>query len=611
MPETIKKTSKFQEDWALYKRLLSYLSPVKWAFALSFVGFIFYAAMDVLAVDILQYLIDSLGGEHAAISKIEKGGIVAGFLTNTLGIADPLSMAKLLIPVLMVVIAMCRGFGAFTGNFFMRYVGSSVVLRLRNDLFEHLTQLPMAYINSKNNGKLVSRITYNVEQVTGAVTNALTTLFRDGLTVICLFSYLVYVNYKLTLTFLIVIPLIGLIVSVVSKRFRMISRRLQNSMGDITQVVTEAVNSSQDMRVYGAQGAENERFQKATRYTFKQKLKESLADAALSPTVQVLLTVAIAILVWFGLNSHSVSSLSPGSFVAYLVAAGAIAKPFRQVTAVLSTIQKALAAAEDIFDQMDEATEPDEGTIEKQQVDGHICFNDVSFQYPGADSPSLKNISFEMKPGEMVALVGASGGGKTTLAGLIPRFYEASNGQITLDGTPINDYTLANLRSHIALVSQHVVLINDTVTKNIAYGMMRDWSFDAIEKAAKLANAHEFISNLPKGYETQIGDNGVLLSGGQRQRIAIARAILKNAPILIMDEATSALDNESERLIQSALTEDVLMSRTTLVIAHRLSTIERADKILVVKGGCIVEQGTHQALLEQGGEYRRLHQPKA
>ncbi len=603
-----KRITKAATDWALYKRLLRYLLPVKWAFALSFVGFIFYACMDVLAVDILQYLIDSLGGKDAAITRIDKGGIIATFLKETLQIDDPLTMAKTVIPILMVVIAMSRGLGAFIGNFFMKYVGNAVVLQLRNDLFAHLTQLPMSYINSKNNGKLVSRITYNVEQVTGAVTNALTTLFRDGLTVICLFSYLIYVNYKLTLTFLVVIPFIGIIVSVVSKRFRLISHRLQNSMGDITQVVTEAVNSSQDMRVYGAQASENARFQQATHYTFTQKLKEALADAALSPTVQVLLTVAIAILVWFGLNSNNVSSLSPGSFVAYLVAAGAIAKPFRQVTSVLSVIQKALAAAEDIFAQIDEPTESDVGQQRLEKVRGNLRFENVSFQYPAATKKTLSQINFEARAGEMVALVGASGGGKTTLAGLIPRFYSATEGAIYLDGVPINDLSLKNLRSHIALVSQHVVLMNDNVANNIAYGDMKEHSFEAIQHAARLANAHDFIINLPDGYDTQIGDNGVLLSGGQRQRIAIARAILKDAPILIMDEATSALDNESERLIQAAL-GGVMKNRTTLVIAHRLSTVERADKILVVKAGEIVEQGAHDELMALHGHYAKLHKP--
>ncbi|MCY4045048.1 MAG: lipid A export permease/ATP-binding protein MsbA [Cellvibrionales bacterium] len=605
-----KKASSFKKDVRLYKRLLTYLLPVKWAFFMSFVGFGLYAAMDVLAVDILQYLIDSLGGETAAIGKIETGGIIANFLSDNFHISDPLTMAKTLIPVLMVLIAVFRGFGSFMGNFFMRYVGNSVVLKLRNELFEQLTQLPMAYINGKQSGKLVSRITYNVEQVTSAVTNALTTLFRDGLTVVCLFAYLVYVNYKLTLTFLVVIPLIGIIVSVVSKRFRLISHRLQNSMGDITQVVTEAVNSSQDMRVYGAQVSENGRFQKATQYNFRQRIKEAIADAALSPTVQILLTVAIALLVWIGLNSHSVSSLSPGSFVAYLVAAGAIAKPFRQVTSVLSTIQKALAAAEDIFTQLDEDIEVDNGTKTLSHVKGKLSFHNVHFTYPGAEKETLKGISFEAKPGEMVALVGSSGGGKSTLAGLIPRFYDATGGQIVLDDVPINELTLNNLRSHIALVSQNVVLFNDTVANNIAYGEMENYRFEDVERASRLAHAHDFILRLPQGYDTPIGDNGVLLSGGQRQRIAIARAILKDAPILIMDEATSALDNESEQLIQSALL-DVMKDRTTLVIAHRLTTIQRADKILVVQAGEIVEKGTHVELVASEGHYAKLNQPSS
>lgn len=467
----------------------------------------------------------------------------------------------------------------------------------------------MAYINSSQGGKLVSRITYNVEQVTGAVTNSLTTLVRDGLTVIGLFTYLVYVNYKLTLTFLVVIPLIGLIVNIVSKRFRRISHRLQNSMGDITQVITEAVNSSQDMRVYGAQASEARRFKSATAFTFRQKLKESFADAALSPAVQVLLTIAIALLVYIGLNSHSVSSLSPGSFVAYLVAAGAIAKPFRQVTAVLSTIQKALAAAEDIFIQLDEPVEKELGNQTKATVRGDLRFESVGFRFPAATKNTLTDISFEVKPGEMIALVGPSGGGKTTLSGLIPRFYNATEGCIYLDDMPVNDYTLDNLRQHIALVSQHVVLLNDNVANNIAYGM-EGFSREKIEHAARLANAEVFINKLPQGFDTIIGNNGYLLSGGQRQRIAIARAILKNAPILILDEATSALDNESEQLIKAAL-KGVMKNRTTLVIAHRLSTIEKAHRILVIKEGKIVEQGNHESLMAKNGHYANLNKPAA
>lgn len=603
-------SSQSASDWQLYKRLLTYIWPLKWAFLLSFVGFLCYAFMDVLAVDILQYLIDSLGGEEKVKAKaLAEAGLISGFLKRHFPFEDPSNYAQVLIPLLMVLIAIGRGVGAFTGNFFMKYVGNKVVLELRYALFVQLNQLPMAYIKSKNSGKLVSRITYNVEQVTGAVTNALTTLFRDGLTVIGLFAYLIYINYKLTLTFLIVIPLIGVLVNFVSKRFRRISHRLQNSMGDITQVVTETVNSAQDIRIYGAQQTENKRFFTAIQYTFKQKIKENITDSALSPTVQILLVMAIALLVWIGLNSRSVSAISPGAFVAYLVAAGAIAKPFRQVTGVLAIIQKALAASEDIFAQLDEARELELGDFKTDSIAGELQFQQVSFCYPEAVKKTLNDINFTLKPGKMMALVGESGGGKSTLAGLIPRFYNVSEGKILLDGMPINDFRLDNLRQHIALVSQHVVLMNDTIKANIGFGL-RKVNDEAIIAAAKKANAHEFILQLAQGYDTRIGDNGVMLSGGQRQRLAIARAICKNAPILILDEATSALDNESERLIQSALNE-IMAEKTTIVIAHRLSTIEKADHILVLQKGRVIEQGNHQALLEAAGYYARLHQSHA
>ncbi|CAA0097439.1 Lipid A export ATP-binding/permease protein MsbA [BD1-7 clade bacterium] len=600
---TDKSPKPASSDWQMYKRLITHILPLKWAFAASLFGFVFYAGMDVMAVDIMQYLIDSLGG---TVNYEKKTGIITNLLKNYLDLGDKEGVARTVFPIMVIIIAVFRAFGAFVGNFFMKYVGNKVVFELRNLLFEQMVKLPMSYITSHTSGQLVSRITYNVNQVTGAVTNAVTVIFRDGLTVIFLFGYLIYINYKLTATFIIVAPLIAVVVSVVSKRFRRIATRLQRSMGDVNHVINEAVGSTQDMRVYGAQRTEIQRFNNVSGYQLKQSLKMAVTDAAFSPVIQVLLTLAISMLVWMGLNSDIILSMSPGLFVAYLVAAGVLGKPLRQLTSVIGVIQKALAAAQDIFAQLDEEPEEETGTNVMQRVRGDIRFDQVRFQYPGTDTDALKDISFEVKAGQMLALVGGSGGGKSTLAGLLPRFYNPSEGRILIDEIGTDSVTLHSLREQIALVSQNVVLFNDSIHGNIAYGELAEKSREEIERAARLANAHEFIEKLPEGYDTRIGDNGVLLSGGQRQRIAIARAILKDAPILILDEATSALDNESERLIQQAL-DDVMTDRTTIVIAHRLTTIEKADKILVIDGGQIVESGDHKSLLAEHGRYAALH----
>ncbi len=599
-----KNKTSFTTDVKIYRRLLSYIIPYKAAFVLSIFGFMLYAAMDVLAADLMQYLIDSMGG---AVAEEKKLGIITSLLNHFFDLkANNTEQARILIPLIIMVLAIVRGIGSFMGNYFIKYVGNNIVFNLRQDLFAHLVELPTAYISSKSSGSLVSRLTFNVSQVSGAVTNALTTLFREGLTVIFLFGYLLYINWRLTLIFLIVAPVIGIIVNLVGRRFRRISHRLQRSMGDVTHVISETVDGNRDMRVYGAQASETKRFSQVNNNTYIQQMKMATTNAAFSPIVQVLLTVAVCVLVWLGLSPEVVSSMSPGLFVSYLIAAGVISKPIRQLTSIVSVIQKALAAAEDIFKQLDEPAEEETGDKELDVVEGAIRFENVSFTYPGQDEPTLKDISFEVKAGEMVALVGASGGGKSTLASLLPRFINADSGNIYIDGVPVSSFTLANLRKHIALVSQSVILMNDTVKKNIAYGELQSKTDDEIVEAAKHANADEFIQVMDQGYKTVIGDNGVRLSGGQRQRLSIARAILKNAPIIILDEATSALDNESEKLIQAAL-NDVTRNRTTLVIAHRLSTIEQADTILVLDNGRVVEQGTHQSLLAKNGRYAELH----
>ena len=606
MSNTVDQNSDFQ----LYKRLFRYALAYKRLFFVSFLGFILYASADMLLADLMQYIIDSLGG---TIDTEQRNGIIVTFLHSYTSVdVTDLSQARYVIPTLLLCLALQRSIGSFLGNFFMKYVGNHVVFDLRQDIFSKLVSVPVSEIEKESSGSLVSRVIFNVTQVTGAVTSAVTVLFRDGLTVIVLLTYLLYINWQLTLTFFIVAPIIGAIVSQVSKRFRRLSKRLQRSMGNVTHTVSEAISGARELRIYGAQQIEKDKFHQVSKATLTQQLKIALTDAAFSPTVQLLMSMSLAMLVVLGLSPAVVETMSAGLFITFLGAAGGLAKPTRQLSNVVNIIQKALAAVQDIFEQLDLADEEleaqvDDGHTEfKAKVIGNVRFEQIGFTYEGTEAQVLDNISFTAEAGKTVALVGASGGGKTTLMSLLPRFYNATQGEIYIDDVPISQLPLDLLRAQIALVSQQVVLLNDSVFNNLAFGEMRNCSKEQVIRAAKLANAHDFIMDMEQGYETEVGDNGVRLSGGQRQRLAIARAILKQSPILILDEATSALDNDSERLIQEAM-QTVTKGRTTFVIAHRLSTIESADLILVLAKGQLVESGTHQSLLARKGKYFDLH----
>ncbi len=602
----IEKTEQPQTDWYLYRRLLSYLSPYVNVFVLSILGFTLYSLAVVGLADVLQYLIDVLNK-----SENYDDGIISGIVSLLAGGGTAaLQHAAYLVPIAMFILVVLRGIGFFIGNYGMAYVTRYLVHDVRIALFEKMTELPSQFFDNNTSGYLISRVTFNVEQITGALTNALKVVIREGTTVLGLLAYLLYLNWQLTLIFAAIAPFIALVVSVVGKRFRRISRRIQDSMGDVTHVTSEMVNSYREMRIFGGEQYEKDRFFASSNDNRKQSIKMAATSAISAPTIQILVGVAMCLLVWVVLRQDV--GMTAGMYASFITAAGLLAKPIRQLSEVQSVIQKGLAAAQDIFGLLDEEPERDSGTVVVDRVRGQVDFRHVSFSYETGDDDSdnhnevIKDISFTCLPGQTIALVGSSGSGKSTLVSLLTRFYDATDGDILLDDISIRDYKLSNLRQQIALVNQQVTLFNDTLFNNIAYGDLKEATREQVLHAAKLANAMDFINELSDGLDTVVGDNGVMLSGGERQRIAIARALLKDAPILILDEATSALDNELERQIQTAL-DKVMKGRTTFVIAHRLSTVEHADVILVMEDGAIVEAGKHHELLQKNNRYAQLY----
>ncbi len=558
---------------------MEYVLPYWKPFAISLVGFLIFAMTQPALAALMEYLVDSLQAEQRT--------------------------EIYWVPLATICIVFFRGIGSFLGSYYIAKVANNVVHNLRCEIFDKYTTLPNAYFDDHNSGHLLSRVTYNVQQVTAAATDAVKVVVREGLTVIGLLGYLLYMNWALSLVFLAIAPIIGLLVSYAGKRFKAISKRIQTSMGDITHVSSELINNYRVVRSFGGEEYEKGRFKQASFSNFKQAMKMVQTSAINTPTLQLIVASALALMIYLALLF--MTDASPGEFVAYITAAGLMPKPIRQLSEVNAKIQKGIAGAESIFEVLDTDAEEDLGKHTTDHIKGHIEIKNMSFTYSGTTKAALKDINIDLKPGMMIALVGQSGSGKTTLANLIPRFYTHQQGEILLDGVDVNDYTLKNLRQHISLVTQNVTLFNDTIANNIAYGAFRDTPLEEIKQAARNANAEEFIDALPEGWDTMVGENGVKLSGGQRQRIAIARALLKDAPILILDEATSALDTESERNIQAAL-DTVMKDRTTLVIAHRLSTIEKADLILVMKNGEIIEQGNHTQLVAKNGKYAQLHQ---
>lgn len=574
----------------IYLRLLSYVRPYVGMFLISILGFVIFASTQPMLAGILKYFVDGLSNPEAVL------------FPNVPYLRD-LQLLQA-VPILIVLIAAWQGLGSYLGNYFLAKVSLGLVHDLRVELFNKLLVLPNRYFDTHNSGHLISRITFNVTMVTGAATDAIKVVIREGLTVVFLFIYLIWMNWQLTLVMLAILPLIAVMVGSTSKKFRKQSKKIQVAMGDVTHVASETIQGYRVVRSFGGEGYEQTRFAKASQGNTDKQLRMTKTGAIYTPMLQLVIYTAMAVLMFLVLYMRG--DATAGDLVAYITAAGLLPKPIRQLSEVSSTVQKGVAGAESIFEQLDVAPELDTGTVERERVSGLLEVRNLNFTYPGTDRQVLNDINFTAKPGQMIALVGRSGSGKSTLAGLIPRFYHHNEGEVLLDGVEIADYQLRNLRRHIALVTQSVTLFNDSIANNIAYGDLADAPREDVVAAAADAYAKEFVDRLPEGFDTQVGENGVLLSGGQRQRLAIARALLKNAPVLILDEATSALDTESERHIQAAL-DHVMKGRTTLVIAHRLSTIEKADQILVMDQGRIVERGTHAELLQMGGLYEHLY----
>ena len=566
---------------SIYTRLLSYTFEHKGFFFLSIIGFILFAAADISAVEWLKQVISYINESNETS-------------------LNPLNLA-----LFLAFISVVRGIGFYVGNYFMANVGLKVVHSLRQDLISSLLYQPMSFFDQASKGEIVNRIIFTTNQITGAATNALKILVKEGFLLIGLFVYLMYLSWKLTLVILVIAPLIGIIVSIAGKRLRRVAKKIQDVMGIVTQVSNEIASGAREIKSFNNESGEEERFKKANDENLKQNLKMESTGNITTPLIQVFVAFALAAMSYLALTNLTELNLPSESFVAFFTAAGLMARPIRQLSSLNAVIQRGLAAAEDIFSAIDNAPEKyDEGLDINKTLEGEVEIENVSFSYSHDSDPVLKNISISAKQGETIALVGKSGSGKSTIVNLLNRFYDDYEGRIRIDGYDIKKIKLTDLRNSISYVSQDPTLFNDTVKNNIAYGL-NEVTDSEVFQAAREANAYEFIMNLPEGFNTIIGDKGTTLSGGEKQRVAIARALLKKSSILIFDEATSALDNESEKEIQAAI-EKASQNKTTFIIAHRLSTVEKADKICVLENGEITQAGTHNELIKEEGLYNVL-----
>ncbi|MCO8095815.1 lipid A export permease/ATP-binding protein MsbA [Acinetobacter lwoffii] len=568
-----------KHDFKVYLRLLSYLKPF-WGIALLvLLGFSINAATEVSVAKLLEYIIEAIQNKDQSFTS--------------------------LFPFLVVILMFFRGLGLFMGGYFTAVISRNLVFNIRQEVFAKLLRLPSQYYLDNTSGHITAKIMYNVEQLTAASTEALRTLLQQGLITLALLGYLLYTNWRLTMCILIFAPVIGFIISKAARRMRKLSQQVQDTMGDVNHVVQETVNANLIVKGFGGQSYEQERFKQNSLENLRRGLKMVAVQQLNSPVVQLIMSISLSIVMFIALRPQILGDTSAGEFVAYITAAGMLARPIKALTDINEKIQRGMAAAHSVFELLDMPEEKNTGTL-TDSLQGDIEFKDVNLIYDDGHH-AIHDFNLQVKAGETVALVGRSGAGKSSLVNLLVRYQDATSGQILLDQKPIEDFEITALRTQIAMVNQQVVLFNRTVRENIAYGQLEGASDEDIIAAAKAAYAHDFIMALPQGYNTQLGAQGLNLSGGQRQRIAIARAILKNASILILDEATSALDNESEYFIQRAF-DKAMQDRTTIVIAHRLSTIENADRIVVMDQGRIVEQGSHAELIALHGAYYQLHQ---
>ena len=566
---------------AVYKRLWTYTRKYWLMFSVGILGVSLDAAMQAVFIRFVEPLID-----RVFVAKDAEYGmwLAAGILA----------------------VVLLRILGHFSGAYGMEWTGRRVVADLRRELFSAYLHMPSTFFDRNSAGQLISKLAYNSEQVAHAATKAVTSAFRDIMLLIYLVIVMLSINVRLTAVLLILVPVVAGVVTIISRKFRKISKNIQNSMGDVAHVTEEAVVGQRVVKVFLGHETEKNRFERVNERTRRLQMRMVATHMLSSSVVQLAAGVAMVALMLIATRPTMLEQITAGAFTSIFFAMVATIPPLKRLTTVQAQMQKGIAAAESIFVIVDAEKEKDEGDLVVERVTGEVEFKNICFRYDNTHGAVLNDISLRFPAGSVTALVGHSGSGKTTLAGLLPRFYAYNAGQILLDGHDIASYRLDNLRQQIALVSQDVVLFNDTIAGNIAYGSLAGSDRDAIERAAKSAHAMEFIEQLPEGLDTRLGESGTLLSGGQRQRLAIARALLKDAPVLILDEATSALDTESERAIQDALKE-VMKDRTTLVIAHRLSTIENADQVIVLRKGRVVEQGTHDELLALGQAYARLY----
>ena len=565
----------------LYLRLLRYVAPYRRAFVFAIAALVVLAATEPALPALLKPTLDD------------------GFAQKDLDTVAFMS-------VMVVVVFFIRGLASYASAFSMAWVAGKVVMDLRNRMFEKLMLLPSSYYDTNPSGQIISKLTFDANQVTEAASYVLTVLVRDTLAIVGLLGWMFYLDWRLTLVTFATAPIVVFIVRHFSTRLRNMSHHLQRSMGEVTQTLTEVIEGEKVVRVFAGQDYEQTRFQRAANLVRRYQLKFASSAAAVAPFAQLVTSVAAAIILYMAASRAVESGFTPGAFASFFTAMALLFSPIKRLTGVNGRLQKGLAGAESVFNLLDTATEPDEGLVTLDGAEGCIELRNVTFTYETGRVRAIEDVSLTIQPGEMVALVGSSGAGKTTVANLIPRFYRPSAGQILIDGLDTANITLLSLRKHISLVSQDVVLFDDTVAANVAYGARGEASEEDILKAVRSANALSFIEELPQGLATVIGQNGVRLSGGQRQRIAIARAFIKDAPILILDEATSSLDTISEQEIQNAV-ERLRAGRTTLVIAHKLSTIEKADRIIVMNEGTIAGEGTHARLLDENNLYGALY----